>query len=86
MTFKVTPKKKKAIIKWNKIKGATGYTVYYKTKAKDPWKKLKNTKSNSYTKNKLKSGKTYFFTVKAYKTYNGKTYTSSFQPKKVKIK
>lgn len=86
VTFKVTPKKKKAIIKWNKIKGATGYTVYYKTKAKDPWKKLKNTKGNSYTKNKLKSGKTYLFTVKAYKTYNGKTYTSSFQSKKVKIK
>ncbi len=84
--FKVTSKKKKAVIKWNKVKGATGYTVYYKAKAKDAWKKLKNTKTASYTKNKLKSGKTYFFTVKAYKTYGGKTYTSSFQSKKVKIK
>ena len=84
--FKVTPKKKKAVIKWSKVKGATGYTVYYKLKAKDSWKKLKTTKGVSYTKSKLKSGKTYIFTVKANKTYNGKTYTSSFQSKKVKIK
>ncbi|MEY8392028.1 fibronectin type III domain-containing protein [Lachnospiraceae bacterium 45-W7] len=84
--FKVTPKKKKAVITWSKVKGATGYTIYYKTNAKKPWKKLKSTKTTSYTKNKLTSGKTYIFTVKAYKTYNGKTYTSSFQSKKVKIK
>lgn len=84
--FKITPGKKKATVKWSKVKGATGYTVYYKTKAKASWKKLKTTKGKSYTKTKLKSGKTYFFTVKAYKTYKGKIYTSSFKTKKVKIK
>lgn len=84
--FKATPKKKKAVLKWSKVKGATGYTVYYKTKTKGSWKKLKSTRGTSYTKNKLKSGATYFFTVKAYKTYKGKTYTSSFQSKKIKIK
>ncbi len=84
--FKVKPGKKKATVKWTKVKGATGYTVYYKVKAKDPWKKLKSTKGTSYTKKKLKSGTTYIFTVKAYKTYKGSTYTSSFQTKKVKVK
>lgn len=86
VNFKVTPGKKKATIKWTKVKGATGYTVYYKTNAQKTWKKLKTTKSALYTKTKLKSGATYTFTVKAYKTYKGKTYTSSFKSKKVKIK
>lgn len=84
--FKVKAGKKKAVITWEKAKGATGYTVYYKTKAKGSWKKLKNIKKTSYTKTKLKSGKTYFFTVKAYKKYKGKTYTGSSRTRKVKIK
>ncbi|MDE6907809.1 MAG: fibronectin type III domain-containing protein [Lachnospiraceae bacterium] len=84
--FKVKSGKKKATIKWSKVKGATGYTVYYKTKTKGSWKKLKNVKGTSYTKTKLKSKATYFFTVKAYKKYKGVTYTSSFSSKKVKIK
>lgn len=84
--FHVTSGKKKAVIKWNKVKGADGYTVYYKNDKKDSWKKLKTTKNTSYTAKKLKTGKTYFFTVKAYKTYKGKTYTGSGSSKKIKIK
>ena len=84
--LKVRPGKKKATLKWNKVKGASGYTVYYKTKAKGEWKKLKNTKGTSVTKTKLKSGKTYYFMVKAYKKYKNKTYTSTFSAKKTKIK
>ena len=86
VNFKVTPGKRKATLKWNKVKGATGYTVYYKTNKQKSWKKLKSTKATRYTKTKLKSGTTYTFTVKAYKTYKGKTYTSSFRSKKVKIR
>ncbi len=86
VNFKVTSGKKKAALKWSKVKGATGYTVYYKTGKQKSWKKLKSTKTTRYTKTKLKSGKTYTFTVKAYKTYKGKTYTSSFRSKKVKIR
>lgn len=84
--FTVKSGKNKATIKWNKVKGATGYTVYYKTKANGSWKKLQSTKGTSYTKKKLKSGATYYFTVKAYRTYKKTTYTSSYSPKKVKIK
>ncbi len=86
VNFKVTPGKKKAVIKWTKVKGATGYTVYYKTKAKGAWKKLKSTKKTSYTKTKLKSGGTYYFTVEAYKTYKKTNYVSACSAKKVKIK
>lgn len=86
VNFKVTPGKKKAILKWSKVKGATGYTIYYKTNKQKSWKKLKNTKATRYTKTRLKSGTTYTFTVKAFKTYKGKTYTSSFRSKKVTIR
>ncbi len=84
--FNAAPGKKKVTLTWKKVTGATGYTVYYKTKANGAWKKLKDTKGASYTKTKLKSGSSYFFTVKAYKTYKGKNYDSSFASKKVKIK
>lgn len=86
VSFKVTSGKRKATIKWKKVKGATGYTVYYKTTAKGSWRKLKNTKSTNFTKKKLKSGKTYYFTVKAYKTYQKKTYTSSFRSRKIVVR
>ncbi len=86
VNLKVTPGRGKATLKWKKVTGATGYTVCYKTSQKASWKKLKNVKTTSFTKKNLNSRKTYFFTVKAYKTYKGKTYTSSFQTKKVTIK
>lgn len=86
VSFQVTAGKKKATIKWKKVKGATNYTVYYKTSAKGAWKKLKTVKGTSYTKTKLTSRKTYTFTVKANKAYKGKTYTGSSSSKKVKIK
>lgn len=86
VNFRVTSGKKKAVIKWDKVKGADGYTVYYKNNKKDSWKKLKATKNTSYIAKKLKTGKTYFFTVKAYKNYKGKTYTGSGSSKKIKIK
>ncbi|MEZ3422510.1 MAG: fibronectin type III domain-containing protein [Lachnospiraceae bacterium] len=86
VNFHVTSGNKKAVIKWDKVKGADGYTVYYKNNKKDSWKKLKATKNTSYTAKKLKTGKTYFFTVKAYKNYKDKTYTGSGSSKKVKIK
>lgn len=86
VNFRVTPGKKKATIKWSKVKGATSYTVFYKTNTQKNWKKLKELKGVSYVKSQLKSGTTYAFTVKANKTYKGKTYTSAFSSKKVKVK
>ena len=80
--------KKKVTVKWSKVKGAMGYTIYYKTSKKGKWKKLKNlsAKKTKYVKKKLKSGKKYYFTVKAYKKVNGKKVYGKFKIKKVKVK
>ena len=80
--------KKKATLTWKKVTGATSYIVYYKTSKSGKWKKittLANSKT-SYTKSGLTSGKTYYFTVKAVKNYNGKNYNAKITTKSVKVK
>ena len=88
VNFKLTAGSKKATVKWSKVTGATGYKVYYKTSKNGSWKCLKtaNNKTTSYTKTGLKKGKTYYFTVKAYRTVGGKTYNGAFTTKSVKVK
>lgn len=85
-TVKVTPKKvtglklskKKSAsvkIKWKKATGASGYEVAMKTGKKGKYKKVADVKSESkvtYTKKKLKKGKTYYVKVRAYKIIDGK--------------
>ena len=88
VNFKLSAGSKKATVKWSKVTGATGYKVYYKTSKNGSWKCLKtaNNKTTSYTKTGLTKGKTYYFTVKAYRTVGGKTYNGSYTTKNVKIK
>lgn len=88
VNFKLTAGSKKATVKWSKVTGATGYKVYYKTSKNGKWTCLKtaNNKTTSYTKTGLKKGKTYYFTVKAYRTVGGKTYNGAFTTKSVKVK
>lgn len=88
VNFKVTAGSKKSTVKWSKVTGATGYKVYYKTSKNGSWKLIKtaNNKTTSYTKTGLLKGKTYYFTVKAYRTVGGKTYNGKFTTKSVKIK
>ena len=73
---------------WSKVTGATGYKVYYKTSKNGSWQCLKttNNKTTSYTKTGLSKGKTYYFTVKAYRTVDGKTYNGAYTTKSVKVK
>ncbi len=62
-------KSKKGIqISWDKIKGANRYVVYVSTKKASGYKKFQTTTKTGtvitkYGKNKLKSGKTYYFYV-----------------------
>lgn len=85
--FTVTAGTGRAVVKWNKVAGATGYIVYYKTSANGKWQRLLDTASaTSYIKTGLTKGKTYYFTVKAYKNYNGATFNGSFTQKPVTIK
>ena len=88
VSFKLTTGSKKATVKWSKVTGASGYKVYYKTSKNGKWIGLKtvNNKTTSYTKTKLASKKTYYFTVKAYRTTGGKTYNGAYTTKSVKIK
>ena len=64
-------------INWDKINGADGYVVYVSTKKDSGYKKFQITGKNSttitkYGKNKLKSGKTYYFYVVAQKKVDNK--------------
>ncbi len=88
-TLKVTsPAKGKAKISWSDVAGETGYQVYYSTDNK------KFTKLDSYkgwpdaqTKSGLKSGKTYYFKVRAYTKVGSETVHGTFSAvKSVKIK
>ena len=71
-------KVKKGIkINWDKINGADRYVVYVSTKKDSGYKKFQTTAKNSatitkYGKNKLKSGKTYYFYVVAQKKVDNK--------------
>ncbi len=78
---------KKAKIKWKKVSGTTKYKLYMSTKKGSGYKCVYTGKKLSYTKSKLKKGKTYYFKVRTYKTLGGKKIYSSYSSvKKVKIK
>ncbi len=66
--------KTKVTIKWNKIAGASGYEIYRSTSANGKYSKVTTvTKGStvSYINGGLKSGTTYYYKVRAYRTVNG---------------
>lgn len=74
ITFVSTPKivsvknvKSGVTVSWGKVSGATKYRVYRKASGETSWTKLTDTKSLSFTDKTVKSGKTYSYTVRAYK-------------------
>lgn len=72
---KLTTAKNKATVKWSKVSGASGYEVYYAMSKNGKYKRAKRlTKGSavSFTHSKLKTGKTYYYKVRAYRTVNGK--------------
>ncbi len=81
-----SPSAGRATLSWSKVRGATGYIVYYKENAKDSWHRLTVTNGTSYTKTGLKRGNNYIFTVKAYRNACGKTFNGAFVNKALKIK
>jgi fibronectin type 3 domain-containing protein len=79
----------KANLSWSNVSGESGYQVYYSTQKDNEFKKVDSFKSNTIksSKSNLKSGKTYYFKVRAYKKVDGKTIYGSFSSaKSVKIK
>ena len=72
--------KKQIKVSWKKVKGASGYEIYGSTSAKGKYKKIKTIKSGStcsFTNKKLKSKKTYYYKVRAYRTVKNKKVYSS---------
>ena len=66
-----------AKISWSKVKGATGYYVYYKTSSMKSYKKIKSTTALSYKKSNLPDGKKVVIRVRPYVKINGKVYVDS---------
>ncbi len=87
---KVTAKKKSFYVKWKKVSATAGYQIQYSTDKSFKSKKtvtVKGAKTTAHTVKKLKGKKKYFVRVRAYKTYKGKNYYSSWsKAKAVKTK
>lgn len=64
----VTLKNKQAVIKWNKIAGATQYRIYRSTSKKGEYKLIYTHKkgSLSYVDKKVKAGQNYYYKICAY--------------------
>lgn len=71
-------------IDWDKVNGATNYSVYVSPKTNTGYKKVATTTKTSYKitkygKSAIKSGKTYYVYVVANKKVGSKTYKSAVQ-------
>lgn len=91
VSFNILPKKinvKKATVSWKKTSGKiSGYEVVYSSSKIFKAAKKKTTKATSITLKSLKSKKTYYVKVRAYKTVSGeKIYGSYSKTVKVKVK
>lgn len=67
-------------VSWNKLNGVSGYRIYRSTKKNSGYKYLKqvSSKTTSYTNKKLKSGKTYYYKVRAYSNVFGDRYYGAY--------
>lgn len=64
-------------LRWNKASRAKGYQVYMKTNG-GGYKKILTTRGRYLKKSGLKINSSYYFKVRAYTKYKGKTYYGSF--------
>ncbi|MBR3815550.1 MAG: fibronectin type III domain-containing protein [Clostridia bacterium] len=81
--------KKRATLAWYDISGESGYQIWYSSSKNGKYTKLSNYKANTVKvyETGLKSGKTYYFKLRAYKkTANGYSYSDFSDIKALKIK
>lgn len=88
---KVSGKKIKTVkLTWKKAADAKGYEVYYSKKKSKGYQYIREASGTSCTYTDtdkvLKTGKTYYFSVRYYKKFNGRTEYSPYATVKVKIK
>lgn len=67
-------------LRWSKVSKATGYNVYMYSNGK--WVHLADTTKTEFTIDRLESAKQYSFKVRAYRIFNGVTYSGSFSSEK----
>lgn len=83
-------KKKQVTLKWGSVNNAEKYVIYRATSKKGKYEAVAtvSAKKKTYTDKKLKSGKTYYYKIRAYKTTEAGTdlYSSYSAAKKVKVK
>ncbi|MCM1181303.1 MAG: transglutaminase-like domain-containing protein [Clostridium sp.] len=80
-------KGRKAVIQWQKVRGAYGYQIQYSTSKTFKRAKSVYVKKNKYTAKKLKKKKTYYVRARAYKIQAGnKVYGKWSKAGKVKIR
>lgn len=73
---KVTGSKKAVTVKWKRVAGASGYYVYRSNSKNGAYRRvatLKGVTKTTFKNRKLKSGKTYYYKIAAYKKANGVT-------------
>ena len=83
---KLKKAKKSFTAQWSWANGVDGYQVQYSLKKNFKKSTTKYYKGTKLTVKKLKSKKTYYVRVRAYKKINGRNYYSSWSTKKVKVK
>ena len=79
--FKLKAGKKQLTATWKKASGVTGYQIEYGLKKSFKGAKkvtVKGAKTVKYTLKSLKSKKSYYVRIRAYKKVNGKTYWSEW--------
>ncbi|MDD3174631.1 MAG: fibronectin type III domain-containing protein, partial [Herbinix sp.] len=67
-----------AKLSWKSVSGASGYELYRSTSSNGTYSKVKTTSSISYTNTNLKTGNTYYYKVRAYKTISSKNIYGKF--------
>jgi hypothetical protein len=60
-------------LSWSRVSGAKGYRVYRATSRHGTYRLVRKTTSRSWTNRGLKRRKRYYYRVRAYQTWNGKT-------------
>lgn len=68
------------LVTWNSVSGADGYYVYRKPASGGKWSKIATVKASvlKWKDSKVKANASYRYTVRAYYSYNGKTYLSDY--------
>ena len=68
-------------IKWSGVSDAKYYQVYRATSKSGKYKRIKTTKSKSYTDKAVSAGTRYYYKVRAYRTVKKKKRYGAFSPK-----